>query len=86
MFKTTLAKDAGLIMSGETILAAAKKTWEDRKNKLPRKSTKDEVAKWNDKKHQKAEWNRFKQHQVFYLGGNIGIVNKAMVSLVQFNK
>ena len=48
--------------------------------------SRSKAAEWNDKNHQKNEWEKFKKHQVFYLGGNIGIVNKAMVSLVQFNK
>ena len=72
-------------MSGKTVLAAAKKTWEQRKKKMPGDS-RSKAAEWNDKNHQKNEWEKFKKHQVFYLGGNIGIVNKAMVSLVQFNK
>ena len=85
VFKTTLAKDAGLIMSGKTVLAAAKKTWEQRKKKMPGDS-RSKAAEWNDKNHQKNEWEKFKKHQVFYLGGKVGLGSTTVLSLVQFNK
>ena len=81
--KANLAKEAGQILLGKTNIAAAKKTWEQRKKNLP-KAAKAELSKWESKNHQQAEWGRFKKHQMFYLGGSMGVDGAAVVPLVQF--
>ncbi len=84
-YKATLAKDAGQVLLGKVTLSTAKRKWEDSKKKMPEDSRAG-VVKWNDKMHQMNEWEKFKKHQVFYLGGGMGIDGAAVMSLVQFNQ
>ena len=84
-FKANLAKDAGQIMLGNTTLDTTKTRWEKRKENMPVKAGED-LAMWNGKPHQQAEWERFKKHQVFYLGGKVGLGSTTVLSLVEFNQ
>ena len=86
MHKAQLVEDAEQIMSGRQTFSDAKKKWEDYKEQK-KAAIQAATAKWNDKKHQKAEWEKFKKHQVFFLAGTIiGIESKKVVSLVQFSQ
>ena len=84
-FKANLAKDAGQIMLGNTTLDTTKTRWEKRKENKPVKAGED-LAMWNGKPHQQAEWERFKKHQVFYLGRKVGLGSTTVLSLVEFNQ
>ena len=66
-------------------MTTVQETWEERKKNLP-EAAKAEAEKWKDKKHQLAEWGKFKKHRVFYLEGTIGISPKKKVPLVQFSQ
>jgi hypothetical protein len=60
-------------------LAAAKKKWQNELKKAETKNWPAEIAKWDDPSHQKAEWNKFKKHDTFYLGTPSG-------ALIRFSK
>ena len=82
-YKQALAFDAGRVVLGSMALDEAKTKWKERKANLTAQAQKD-LDRWNDKTHQKAEWGRFKKHQMFYLAEKIGTGSTIMVPLVQF--
>ena len=84
--KAALTKDAVAIMEGRMTMEAARKTWETKMENMKTADGQAEAVKWDDKQHQQTEWERFKQHRVFYLAGSMGVGNKAVLSLVQFNQ
>ena len=84
--KAALTKDAVAIVEGRMTMEAARKTWETKMENMKTADGQAEAVKWDDKQHQQTEWERFKQHRVFYLAGKMGVGNKAVLSLVQFNQ
>ena len=84
--KADLTKDAIAIAQGQMTLAAARKSWEAKMKEMKVAGANAEAAKWDDKQHQQAEWERFKKHPVFYLAGSMGVGDKALLPLVLFNQ
>jgi len=77
--KTALVENAVAILNGKMTLDNAIKKSENKIKDI----IMAEAAKWDDPKHQEAEWNRFKQHPVFYLGTHY---RNTMLPLIQFSK
>jgi len=75
--------DAERIVNGKMTLADAKTKWQKNIEIAKKMDWPAEIAKWDDPKHKKAEWNKFKQHPAFYLGATI---NNTMLPLIQFSK
>tara|TARA_B100000959_G_scaffold277940_2_gene335359 strand:- start:3594 stop:5063 length:1470 start_codon:yes stop_codon:yes gene_type:complete len=84
--KEELTRDAVEIVQGRMTIQVARKKWEAKMKEMKVAGAKAEAAKWDEKEHQQAEWERFKKHQVFYLAGSMGIGNRAVVPFVQFNQ
>jgi hypothetical protein len=76
---TTAAKN---IASGKIKFKQAEEAWKKEKN-TAKKAADAEVKKWSEPKHQEAEWNKFKQHPVFYLGTPY---RNTVLPLIQFSK
>lgn len=75
--------DAEAISKGSITFDAVNSKWADKKKKAQTKDWKAETAKWQDPKHQQAEWEKFKQHPIFFIGGTIG---GSVLPLIKINR
>jgi len=75
--------DAEAISNGSITFDAVNSKWADKKKKVQTMDRKAEAAKWQDPKHQQAEWEKFKQHPIFFIGGTIG---GSVLPLININR
>ena len=75
--------DADIISKGSVSFDAVNSKWADKKKKAQTVDWKAETVKWQNPKHQQAEWEKFKQHPTFFIGGTIG---GSVLPLININR